>query len=95
MSTDETKIAVMQKEISYIKEKSDEVVSKLDKAIFENSERADRLQKEIDTRFTGVYLQMEKKADQTEVDKINTNLSRVVWVIILAFLASLLSLIII
>jgi len=95
MSTDETKIAVMQKEISYIKEKSDEVVSKLDKAIFENSARADRLQEEIDTRFTGVYIQMEKKADKTEVDKINTNLSRVVWVIILAFLGALIRLTII
>jgi len=38
---------------------------------------------------------MEKKADQTEVDKINTNLSRVVWVIILAFLGALIRLTII
>jgi len=93
MSTDETKIAVMQKEISYIKEKSDEVVSKLDKAIFEGSARTDRLQTEIDTRFSGVYLQMEKKADRAEVDKINANLSRVVWVIIFAFLGALVSLV--
>jgi len=93
MSTDETKIAIMQNEISYIKEKSDEVVSKLDKAIFEGSSRTDRLQVEIDTRFTGVYSQIEKKADKIEVDKINDILSRIVWVVVLAFLGALLSLI--
>ena len=91
MSTDETKIAIMQNEISYIKEKSDEVVSKLDKAIYENSSRADRLQAEIDTRFIGAYAQMEKKADKTEVDKINASISRIAWIVILAVIGAILS----
>lgn len=45
--TEETKIAVMQKEISYIKEKVDEVVSKLDNNYVTKDEH-NGLEKKVD-----------------------------------------------
>ena len=92
-------IALIKQDITYIKDDMVEIKMSL-KIMLENymprSEvegRLKELQKQIDTRFEGTYVQMEKKADRAEVDKINANLSRVVWVIIFAFLGALVSLV--
>jgi len=98
---DNKDIALIKQDINYIKEDMGEVKESL-KVLLEGympreevESKLGRNQKEMERRISGVYAQMEKKADKTDVEKINANLSRVVWVIILAFLASLLSLIII
>ena len=92
-------IALIKQDITYIKDDMVEIKMSL-KIMLENymprSEvegRLKELQKQIDTRFEGTYVQIGNKANQTEVDKINDNLSKVVWFVVLAFLGALASLV--
>jgi hypothetical protein len=100
MSSEETKLAVMQEQVNYIKKTVDDIVSKLDTATANHQLQMDRLQTEIDRRFEGVHKRMDdetkkledKKADKTEVEKINGVISRLAWFIILAVLGAILTL---
>lgn len=92
-TSEETKVAVMQKEISYISKQVDTIVSKLDEATKSHQMQIERLQVEIDKRFDGVHARIDIKADQTEVDKINSTIERLAWFIILAVLGAILTVI--
>jgi len=94
MSTEETKVAVMQKEISYISKQVDTILLKLEENVRLHEAQMNRLQTEMDKRFDGVHTRIDTKADQAEVDKINSVLSRINWIIITAVLGALLALII-
>ena len=98
---DNKNIALIKKDITYIKGDMAEIKAALRILLEGYMPRTEieshlkQLQQEIDTRFAGAYNQIEKKANQTETDKINSNISKVVWIIIGAVLVALLSLIII
>jgi len=98
MSSEETKIAVMQQEITYIKERVDDIATTLKENIAFHQERMSLMQEQMDKRFDGVYERYkeldDKKADKTEVDKINSVLSRLNWIIITAVLGALLALVV-
>ncbi len=94
-NSEETRIAVMQTEISYIKKTSDTIVDKLDKAILENSQRADRLQQEIDNRIAGVHTRLDTKADKVELERINGIISKLAWFVVLAVFGAIISQVII
>ena len=111
MSTEETKVALMQQQIEYIKQQVDVLIAKLDVLAQDNSERVQRLQDEIDTRVHGVNERVSKKASTTElqkleiliskkadskdVEEIKSTIARVNWTIIIAVMGALLSLVII
>jgi len=99
MSSEETKIAVMQQEITYIKERVDDIADTLKENIVFHQQQIKMMQDQVDKRFEGVYERYkeldEKKADKVEVDKINAVLSRINWIIITAVLGAILGLIII
>jgi len=94
-------IALIKQDITYIKGDMAEIKASLRIMLegymprVEIESKFAQIQHEMDTRFEGSYTQIEKKASQTAVDNININLSKVVWIIIIAVLGALLSLIII
>jgi len=98
MSSEETKIAVMQQEITYIKERVDDIAETLKENVDFHREQLRMMQDQMDKRIAGVYDRYkeldDKKADKTEVDKINSVLSRLNWIIIIAVLGALLALVI-
>jgi len=96
---DNKNIALIKQDITYIKDDMAEIKASL-KILLEGymprmevESKLKEIQKQIDTRVEGVHAHMEKKADKIEVDKINYNLSKVVWFVVLAFLGALVSLI--
>jgi len=94
MSSEETKVAVMQEQITYISKQVDTILSRLDENVKTHEKRMDRFQTEIDTRFTGVHTRIDTKADKEDLEKINSIISRINWFIILAVLGALLGLVI-
>ena len=98
---DNKDIALIMQDITYIKGDMAEIKASL-KILLEGymprveiESKFAQIQHEMDTRFAGSYIQIEKKASQTAVDNININLSKVVWIILIAVLGALLSLILI
>ena len=94
-------IALIKQDITYIKGDMAEIKASLRIMLegymprVEIESKLEQLQKQIDTRVEGAHAHMEKKADQLEVDKINDNLSKVVWIIIVAVLGALLGVVLI
>lgn len=94
MSSEETKVAVMQEQIIYIKNQVDTILTKLEEAAKSHQLQVQRMQTEMDKRFEGVHNRLELKANQLEVDKINSTISRLAWFVILAVLGALVGLVI-
>lgn len=94
MSSEETKVAVMQEQIVYIKKQVDTILATLEKNVQAHQEQIARMQVEMDKRFEGVHNRIDTKADKTEVEKINSVLSRINWIIITTVLGAILALVI-
>lgn len=93
----------MQGEISYIKERVDDIANTLKENITLHQERMVMFQEQMDKRIEGVHARIDTKADKTEVDKkadkidvekINSLLTWINRIIVGAIIASLLGLII-
>lgn len=94
MSNEETKIALMQQEISYIKEKVDAIVDELKANNQLQQEKMFMFQEQMDKRFIGVHERLDTKADKVDLEKINTVISRIAWAIVLSVLGAILALVI-
>jgi len=94
MSSEETKIAVMQQEISYIKSRVDDIAETLRENVTLHQERLVMFQEQMDKRFEGVHVRIDAKADKTELEKINSILARLNWIVITAVLGALLALVV-
>lgn len=97
MSSEETKVAVMQKQVDYISKQVDAILATLDKNLSSHQEQMTRFQTEMDKRFEGVYSRYQelndKKADKTEVEKINNIFLWINRIIITAVIGAILALI--
>lgn len=102
MSSDREKdIALVYKDIQYIKQDVTEMKASL-KLVLEHyitrqevEDRINRVETEINERMKGANARIDTKADQKDLDKIVTLLSRINLFIIMAILGALLGLIII
>jgi len=95
-----TNVEIMRNDMSYMKNDLAEIKATL-KIVLEKyvhreemASRFDRVQAELDKRFDGAHARIDMKCDKEDLEKINTILSRLNWIIITGVMGGILALVI-
>lgn len=94
MANEETKVAVMQEQIVYIKKQVDNILVTLQENVKSHEQRFERLQQEMDKRFEGVHQRIDQKTDKVEHQRLSDILARVNWIVIVSVIGAILTLVV-